>query len=105
MLANINVELLPTKESLRTRVNLLPLNGRCFLSMSIALMHSLRAKRLLLISEPSFLVYFEESLMSAPLSLPAKSIKENFDKTRFFLFFRLICSIPWDQDESLFIPV
>ena len=49
----IKVLQLPVKESFKTRVSLLPLKGVCFLSWSKALMHSLRARRDLLISAPS----------------------------------------------------
>lgn len=77
---------LPVKESFKTRVSLLPLNGVCFLSWSRALIHSLRARRDLLISAPSnlkiwiclvlsYLVCLFWSTTSAPLSLPARSIK------------------------------
>ena len=68
----------PVKESFKTWVNLLPLNGVCFLSWSRALMHSFRANKDLLISAPSNLVYFPVSLVSAPHSLPAKSMKDIF---------------------------
>ena len=46
----ITVLQLPIKESLRTRVNLDPLKGVWFLSMSNALIHSLRANNDLFIS-------------------------------------------------------
>ena len=52
----VNLEL-PTNESFKTYVSLLPLNGVCFLSWSKALIHSLRAKRDLLISAPFIFVY------------------------------------------------
>lgn len=44
----------------------------------MALIHSLSANNDLLISAPSILVYLLESETSAPLSDPAKSIKDNF---------------------------
>jgi hypothetical protein len=70
------VLLFPINESLRTYVNLLPLNGKWFLpALSNALMHSFKARRLLLISAPSYFVFFPVSITSAPLSLPARSIK------------------------------
>lgn len=47
----------PTKESLRTMVNLEPRNGKCLLSRSIALIHSFKDNKDLLISAPSILVY------------------------------------------------
>ena len=66
---------LPVRLSLRILVSYDPLNGVCFFSKSRALIHSLRAKRLLLISAPSVLVYLLLSVVSAPLSLPARSMK------------------------------
>jgi hypothetical protein len=74
-LAIIVVLLLPVKESFNTYVSLLPLNGKCFFSRSNALIHSFNANRLLLISAPSNLVYLLVLIVSAPLSLPAKSMK------------------------------
>ena len=44
---------------------------------SITNVVTFRAKRLLLISAPSNLVFLSEELVSAPLSLPAKSIRES----------------------------
>src|SRR5690242_13936221 len=66
----------PVKESLSTRVNLLPLKGVCFLSWSRALIHSFKARRDLLISAPSILVCLLVSVTSAPLSEPARSMKD-----------------------------
>ena len=57
MLAIIVVLEVPVNESFRTCVSLEPLNGKCFLSKSKARMHSFSAKRDLLISAPSILVY------------------------------------------------
>jgi len=94
------LHLLPVNESFRTWVNLLPQKGVCFLSWSNALMHSLSAKRLLLISAPSNHVCLPVSLVSAPHSLPAKSIKDIFPNSLPFGYFRLICKIAWDLDES-----
>jgi len=51
----ITVRELPTNESLKTSVSLLPLKGMCPWSLSRALMHSFRASKLLLISAPSIL--------------------------------------------------
>lgn len=68
-------------------------------------MHSLSARRLLLISAPSSLVCLPVSLVSAPHSLPARSIKDIFPKSRPFGCLRLICKIAWDQDESEFAAV
>jgi hypothetical protein len=45
------------KESLKTRVSLDALNGTWTTLESIALIHSLRANKLLLISAPSILLY------------------------------------------------
>lgn len=42
------------------------------------LIHSLSARRLLLISAPSCLVCLSAAAVSTPLSLPARSIRENF---------------------------
>lgn len=75
MLAIIVVLLLPTKESFSTWVSLDPRNGVCFLSKSKALIHSFRASKDLLISAPSIFVYLSVCIVSAPLSLPAKSMK------------------------------
>ena len=57
MLAIIVVLEVPVNESFRTCVSLEPLNGKCFLSRSRARIHSFSAKRDLLISAPSILVY------------------------------------------------
>lgn len=99
------LHLSPVKESFRTYVSLLPLNGVCFLSWSSALIHSFRARRDLLISAPSILVYFPVSLVSAPLSLPARSMKDIFPK--FFPEGALmeIWRIACDLDESMFAAV
>lgn len=77
-LAIINVLQFPTNESFNTKVNLDPLKGKCLFSISNALIHSFNAKRLLLISAPSSLVYLSLSYVSAPRSLPAKSMKVSF---------------------------
>ena len=105
-LAIIVVLLLPMKESLRTYVSLLPLNGRWFFfpAWSRARMHSFNASKLLLISAPSCLVCFPVSMTSAPRSLPAKSMK----------LILLNCLPPcltwkvriaWERDDSSFAPV
>lgn len=65
----------PTKLSRSTAVSLLPLNGTWRASLSRALMHSLSASRLLLISAPSRRVWRLLSNVSAPRSLPARSMK------------------------------
>lgn len=53
----ITVRELPTNESLKTSVSLLPLKGMCPWSLSRALMHSFKASKLLLISAPSILYH------------------------------------------------
>jgi hypothetical protein len=75
-LAIIVVLLFPVRESFKTWVSLLPLKGVCFFSRSRARMHSFKARSDLLISAPSILVYRFWSIVSAPLSLPAKSMKD-----------------------------
>merc|ERR1719427_116121 len=75
----------PINESLKTWVSLLALNGRWAPFLPRALMHSFRARRDLLISAPSILVCLLAELVSAPLSFPAKSIRENFPCKFFFL--------------------
>lgn len=67
---------LPTNESFNTYVNLLPRNGVCVLLRSKARIHSLRAKSDLLISAPSIFVYLSVCIVSAPRSLPARSIND-----------------------------
>ena len=99
----ISVWLFPIKQSFKTWVSLLPLNGMCFYPQSIALMHSFRANKDQLISAPSFWVCLELMLTSAPLSFPAKSIKQILEKTPVLdLFISLICKIACDQDECSF---
>lgn len=96
----------PMKDSLRTMVSFDPLKGRCCLAESSALMHSFRAKRDLLISAPSCLVWLLLVLTSLPLSFPAKSIKLIWPP--FFLVsmsLTTICRIAWDLEELSFIPV
>jgi len=44
----------------------------------MALIHSFKDNKDLLISAPSILVYLLESFTSAPLSEPAKSMNESF---------------------------
>lgn len=68
----------PTKESLRTIVSFDPLKGVWPLPWSKARIHSLRESKDLLIYAPSILVCLSMSIWSAPLSLPAKSMKEIF---------------------------
>lgn len=92
----------PTKESFKTIVSLLPLNGVCPFPWSSALMHYFRANNDLLIYAPSILVCLLWSIWSAPLSLPAKSMKEILVKV-FFPFFIIICKMAWERDESAFV--
>lgn len=104
--AIIVVLLVPVKESFKTCVNLLPLNGVCFFSKSKALIHSFKARSDLLISAPSILVYLFYSTVSAPLSLPAKSI--NVIMPCLFesvMFFNYIWRIACDLELSAFAPV
>ena len=88
--AIIKVLQLPMKESLNTKVNLLPRKGVCFLSWSKALMHSFKANKDLFISAPSNFVCLFTSMVSAARSLPAKSIKEIFPKSLLFESFIFI---------------
>lgn len=74
----------PTKESRRTRVSLEARKGRCEDFLPMARMHSLRARRDLLISAASMRVLRSEPptlaqfIVSAPRSFPARSMSENF---------------------------
>lgn len=95
----------PTNESFKTCVNLLPLNGVCVLFWSKALIHSLRARRDLLISAPSIFVYLSVLIVSAPLSLPAKSINDILLKTLAPLWTKLIVRMAWEREDSAFAPV
>lgn len=72
------LELRPMKLSRRIKVSLEALKGRCCSSRPIALMHSFNANKDLFISAPSKRVCRSELFVSAPLSLPAKSMRENF---------------------------
>jgi hypothetical protein len=65
-------------ESLSTIVSFDALNGTCELFMSIALMHSFNANKLLLISAPSMRLYLLLLCVSCALSDPAKSTSNNF---------------------------
>mmetsp|Transcript_8531 Transcript_8531/g.17065 ORF Transcript_8531/g.17065 Transcript_8531/m.17065 type:complete len:333 (-) Transcript_8531:769-1767(-) len=68
----------PMNESLSTEVNFDPLKGTWPASISSARMHSFSASKLLLISAPSIRVCLSFSYVSAPRSLPARSINESF---------------------------
>ena len=97
---------MPVKESFNTYVNLLPLKGVCFFSKSSALMHSFRAKSDLFISAPSILVYLFYSTVSAPLSLPAKSMNVIIPCLfESLMFLSYICRIAWDLELSALAPV
>lgn len=95
----------PVNDPLRTWVSFEPRKGVCYFSKSIALIHSLRAKRDLLISAPSIQVYLSVSIVSAPLSEPARSIKLIIPNTLPSSCFSVIVSIACDQEESTFAPV
>lgn len=126
-------EFSPMKESLRTWVSLLALNGVWGLLRPRALMHSwhkkhnsmtntqrgtiivytnctstvivtFRASRLLLISAPSRRVCRSALEVSAPLSLPARSMSENFPCIFPFLR-RMIWNTAWLRDEWAFADV
>lgn len=92
----------PTKESFKTIVSLLPLNGVCPFPWSKARIHYLRASKDLFIYAPSILVCLLWSIWSAPLSLPAKSIKDIFVNV-FFPSLIIICRIAWEREESAFV--
>ena len=105
ILAIIKVRQFPIKESLNTKVNLLPLKGLCLFSISKARIHSFNANNDLLISAPSIFVFLFVSIVSTALSLPAKSIKEILENFSPSFVFIAICRIAWDLDESKFAPV
>ena len=92
----------PTKESFSTMVSLLPLKGVWPLPWSKALMHYFKANKDLLIYAPSILVCLFWSIWSAPLSLPAKSMKEILENN-FLPYFKDICKIACERDESAFV--
>ena len=77
MLAIMTVRESPRKESRSTSVSLLPRKGTWLDPMSSARMHSFSASSDLLISAPSSRVCRSFWSVSAPLSLPARSMKEN----------------------------
>ena len=77
----------PMKESLSTCVSLLARKGRCAPLRPSARMHSFSASSDLLISAPSILVCRLAELVSAPRSLPARSISENLPNRGFLLLF------------------
>lgn len=103
--AIITVQQFPVKDPFRTWVNFEPQKGVCDFSKSIALIHSLRAKSDLLISAPSIQVYLSVSIVSAPLSEPARSIKLIIPNTLPSSYLSVIVKIACDREESTFAPV
>ena len=109
----------PMKESRSTWVSLLALKGRWAPLRPRARIHSwsytiviirkqnvsvfltLRASRDLLISAPSILVCLLAELVSAPLSLPARSMRENLPCRGFLLLLvlRMIWNTAWLLEE------
>lgn len=65
-------------------------------------MHYLRASKDLLISAPSIFVCLSWSIWSAPLSLPARSMKEILVKT-FLPYFTVICKMACEREDSEFV--
>lgn len=102
MLPIIKVLQNPVNESLSTIVNLLPLKGVWCFPRSSALIHSLRASKLLLISAPSIFVCLFWSKVSAPLSHPAKSINANFPWV-LLPALSSICKMACDLEESALV--
>ena len=101
------------KESLSTKVSFDVLNGTCcsgfpvvFLA-SRALIHSFKARRLLLISAPSANLLLLFDWVSVALSLPAKSTNVNFAYSSSGLFFSLMTKlqIACDLDEVSLVTV
>ena len=62
-------------------------------------MHSFNASKDLLISAPSSLVCLFMSMVSAPRSQPARSMKESFPNT-FFPSRREMERMAWEREES-----
>lgn len=93
------------------------MNSCCTLLLYILLKpfcYLLFTNKLLFISAPSNLVTLSELVVSAPLSLPAKSINENLpcysirNQITSFIFFLSTndnCKTACDLDESAFAPV
>ena len=65
-----------------TFVSVDPRKGICRASLPIARMHSLRHNSDLLIAAPSNFVCLSACIVSAPRSLPAKSISENYKRIK-----------------------
>ena len=89
----------PTNESFSTIVNFEPRKGVWPFPWSKALIHSFKESKDLLIYAPSIRVCFFISVWSAPLSFPARSMKEILPKT-FFPSLREIWRIACDLDDS-----
>lgn len=87
------------KESFSTMVSFEPLNGVWPLPWSNALIHYFKLSKDLLISAPSILVCLSMSMWSAPLSFPAKSIKEILPNN-FLPSLSDICRMACDREES-----
>ena len=86
-------------ESFSTIVNLDPLKGVCPLPWSKALIHYFKLNKDLLISAPSILVCLSISIWSAPLSFPAKSMKDILPNN-FLPSLSEICRMACDLEES-----
>ncbi len=97
----------PMKESRSTCVSLLARNGRWPPFLPKARMHSFKASKDLLISAPSILVCLFAEDVSAPRSLPARSISENLPYRGFLavLFRKIIWNTACDRDECWFADV
>mmetsp|Transcript_2858 Transcript_2858/g.5348 ORF Transcript_2858/g.5348 Transcript_2858/m.5348 type:complete len:475 (+) Transcript_2858:1979-3403(+) len=106
MLAIMTVRQLPMNESRSTSVSLEPRKGTCLWPWSRERMHSFSASRLLLISAPSMRVCFSEFMVSAPRSLPARSMNVNLPyNLSVRIVFTAIWRMAWDREDSLFAPV
>ena len=101
------------KESLKTKVNLLVLKGTwwsllpvCFLT-SRALIHSLSANKLLLISAPSANLFLLLLWVSVALSEPAKSTKVNlaYSSSGWSISLTIKLHIAWLLEEVSFVTV
>ena len=101
MLATISVRELPMKLSLSTCVSLLPRKGLWCEFMSSARMHSLSASSDLLISAPSMRVCLSLCCVSAPRSLPARSLNAMRPPMGSTSIDRIAC----DRDDELLAPV
>jgi len=73
--------------------------GTCELRESRARMHSLSAKRLVLMEAPSMRRCLLLLWQSAARSEPAKSTKSSFPYVFPLVFFTLIWQMAWERDE------